>query len=971
MLSVESCRQPAQPRVTLRHNSFRQGLLVSCCALALGLAAPPEAHAADITWDGSVSSDWLIPDNWVGGATPVLGDIAFFTDTNVPNQPIIDNVVVDLGIFPSPGKGPKQGDVVVDRGLLTIQNNGELYDGDGFIAYASDSNGAVTVTGEGSIWESKNRVYVGYAGNATLNIENGGKVSDQEGFIGFGRHSKSEVTVTGEGSDGEGSEWTNRILIVADFGEATLDIENGGKVTSRFSIVGVAEEGNGEITVTGDRSVWDHRIYLEVGRFGTGTVTIADGGTVSSGYAFFGSKGTGQGDVTVTGDGSEWDIDQFLTVGEVGAGTLTISDGGTVNVNDGTGVVTVASLPGSFGTVNIGAGVGETPVSPGTLKAGSFNFGEGTGTLNFNHTDESGGFEFTPEISGIGTINHVSGFTNFTGDSTNFDGTTNVNGGMLSVNNVLGGNVIVDGGRLEGIGQIGGLNVNRGTFAPGNSIGTMTVNGNLALSGAATFEVEVDAAGNSDQAIVNGTVDLTGATLRVLAEAGDYAGETDYTIIENDGTDAVVGTFGSISTNFAFLTPEVNYAAGDGNDVVLTLLRTVVPNNGGGGGGFCSVAETRNQCNVGEAIDEFPTDNPLFLSVLTQTAEGARQAFDALSGEVHATVAGTLIDDSRYPREAVMGRMMQAGHKGGALGNGGPKVAHQYDDNAYDGKSLVEVPQVQPLAFWTQAYGAWGTFDTDGNAATADRNLGGFISGMDAGIWDGWRVGLATGASFSDVSVDERYSGANTSTYHLGGYVGGDVSGLALRAGGLWAWSEIETSRAVVFPNYFERQKADYDADTGQLFGEIAYPTQMGGIELEPFGGFAYVSVETGGFREKGGPEASLRTSGFDQDVGYTTVGLRAAKRMMWGNMEVTPRIEAAWLHAFDDVTPDASLAFASTGIGFTVYGVPLAEDSALLDAGLDLAISDRVSAGVSYSGQYADNVSDNAVKERFTWLFN
>ncbi|MEM7399698.1 MAG: autotransporter outer membrane beta-barrel domain-containing protein, partial [Pseudomonadota bacterium] len=304
-------------------------------------------------------------------------------------------------------------------------------------------------------------------------------------------------------------------------------------------------------------------------------------------------------------------------------------------------------------------------------------------------------------------------------------------------------------------------------------------------------------------------------------------------------------------------------------------------------------------------------------------------------------------------------------------GNGGPKVAHQYDDNAYDGKSLVEVPQVQPLAFWTQAYGAWGTFDTDGNAATADRNLGGFISGMDAGIWDGWRVGLATGASFSDVSVDERYSGANTSTYHLGGYVGGDVSGLALRAGGLWAWSEIETSRAVVFPNYFERQKADYDADTGQLFGEIAYPTQMGGIELEPFGGFAYVSVETGGFREKGGPEASLRTSGFDQDVGYTTVGLRAAKRMMWGNMEVTPRIEAAWLHAFDDVTPDASLAFASTGIGFTVYGVPLAEDSALLDAGLDLAISDRVSAGVSYSGQYADNVSDNAVKGRFTWLFN
>ena len=68
---------------------------------------------------------------------------------------------------------------------------------------------------------------------------------------------------------------------------------------------------------------------------------------------------------------------------------------------------------------------------------------------------------------------------------------------------------------------------------------------------------------------------------------------------------------------------------------------------------------------------------------------------------------------------------------------------------------------------------------------------------------------------------------------------------------------------------------------------------------------------------------------------------------------------------------PSASLAFATTGIGFEVGGVPLAKDSALLDAGLDFALSDRLSAGVSYQGQYADNLEDNAVKGRLTWLFN
>jgi outer membrane autotransporter protein len=526
------------------------------------------------------------------------------------------------------------------------------------------------------------------------------------------------------------------------------------------------------------------------------------------------------------------------------------------------------------------------------------------------------------------------------------------------------------GGLLGGSGSVGTTAVGYGgVLAPGNSIGTMTINGDLMLDPGALYQVEANAQGKSDKVLVKGTVNLTGATLLVLEAAGAYKPKTDYVIIDNDGTDAVTGEFDQVLNTLAFLIPSVTYDGGSGNDVVLTLERNSSL--------FKDVAKTRNHRAVAGALDKFPTDDLMFFTVLNQTEEGARQAFDALSGEIHATVAGTLVDDSRYAREAVMGRMMQASHTNGALAANGPQLASHHSQammlggaDAYDGKSLVEVPQSQPLSFWTEGYGAFGWFGGDGNAVKADRNLGGFISGMDAHVGGSWRVGLATGASFSDVSVDKRYSGANTKTYHLGGYVGGEVGGFALRGGGLWAWTDIETSRAVAFPNFYERQKADYDANTGQLFGEIAYPTQMGGVELEPFAGLAFVSVESGGFHERGGAQASLRTSGFDQDVGYTTVGLRAAQTMMWGAMAVTPHIEAAWLHAFDDVTPGASLAFATTGIGFAVDGVPRAEDSAILDAGLDFAISERLTAGASFTAQYAEKFSDNGVKGRFTWLF-
>ena len=70
------------------------------------------------------------------------------------------------------------------------------------------------------------------------------------------------------------------------------------------------------------------------------------------------------------------------------------------------------------------------------------------------------------------------------------------------------------------------------------------------------------------------------------------------------------------------------------------------------------------------------------------------------------------------------------------------------------------------------------------------------------------------------------------------------------------------------------------------------------------------------------------------------------------------------------NLTPDAAFAFLSTGVAFDIAGVPLAQDSALIDVGLDLNLSPTATLGVSYSGQLASDVQDNAVKGRFTWLF-
>ena len=274
------------------------------------------------------------------------------------------------------------------------------------------------------------------------------------------------------------------------------------------------------------------------------------------------------------------------------------------------------------------------------------------------------------------------------------------------------------------------------------------------------------------------------------------------------------------------------------------------------------------------------------------------------------------------------------------------------------------------LTFWTRGFGSWGQFDGNGNAATADRDLGGFISGMDASIGAGWRAGLATGYIRSDIDVQARASLADVDSYLLAGYAGGRIGPVALRSGAGWTWHSIKSSRAVRFPGFYESETASYGGDTGQIFTELAYPIFTDrSSALEPFAGLAYVHVGTDACTESG-PTAALTTAGSDQNVGYSTLGVRAATTMPVAGMPVTPRVSIAWQYAFGELTPELALAFALSGIPFGISGVPLARNSALIEAGLDLALGVDATLGVSYSGQLAGDLQDNGVQGRLTWRY-
>ena len=91
------------------------------------------------------------------------------------------------------------------------------------------------------------------------------------------------------------------------------------------------------------------------------------------------------------------------------------------------------------------------------------------------------------------------------------------------------------------------------------------------------------------------------------------------------------GTFAQVSVNSPFLTPMVLYDGGTGNDVVLMLE--------GNAGAFIEAARTPNQLAVAGALAVSDPNSALLQAIFPLTAPQARAAFDALSGEIHATVS--------------------------------------------------------------------------------------------------------------------------------------------------------------------------------------------------------------------------------------------------------------------------------------------------------------------------------------------
>jgi fibronectin-binding autotransporter adhesin len=219
-----------------------------------------------------------------------------------------------------------------DGGHLYVYNGSTLtHDGDVCLGNCAGEYGWAAVDGSRSTWANSGSLWIGMSGSGTLEVQNGGTVSSNHGYLGGTNASTGMATI-----DGIGSSWTDgETLYVGGSGSGTLTVQNGGNVSSKRGVVG--DLGSGSATIKGAGSSWTIMGVLDIADHGSGTLTVQSGGSVSNTNGWLGYYTDGDGIATVTGNGSTWECISNLSLGRSsygGVGHLTISDAGMIYVGD-------------------------------------------------------------------------------------------------------------------------------------------------------------------------------------------------------------------------------------------------------------------------------------------------------------------------------------------------------------------------------------------------------------------------------------------------------------------------------------------------------------------------------------------------------------------------------------------------------------------------------------------------------------
>lgn len=525
-----------------------------------------------------------------------------------------------------------------------------------------------------------------------------------------------------------------------------------------------------------------------------------------------------------------------------------------------------------------------------------------------------------------------------------YSGPTRVEGGLLTVN----GSLLRSSATVGGVGMIGGtgrlLNLTAesgGVVSPGdgvNPFGTLTVAGNLNFKPGSFLWIRSSVNGAAYSRLnVGGTTKIDGGQVILKADNGEWNLRTQMNIINSTG--AVTGTFSGAQSDLAFLAPVLTYST---NGVVLTVRRNDVT--------VASLGLTDNKKSVGGALDVMINntstganrDLSLENALLDASVPAVQGALSGLTGEVHASLGGLAVSDTRSIREAMSERGRSQGGAATYAGNG--------------------------VSVWgSGVYGDGRGSAHDGIAGFRSEGSG-YLVGAEKALANDMHIGVALGETRSELRSSRLRSTGRVNSEQIGVYGGAGVGDFQIRVGGSWANADVRTDRTAQLNQFTNALVGNYDGNVWQAYGEVAWSRAVGGTMFEPYAAYSHVEYDAD-VSETGG-DAAL-SGKVKQKADLLTAGFRTRTVLAGG--EGRPRLSAvthlAYTHDLNGDGPVFDAAFAD-GPRFLIDGANPGDDVVSGGLAFNIQATERTAVEMGYSGVYKDEYRDNRIYGRFSVKF-
>jgi outer membrane autotransporter protein len=288
-----------------------------------------------------------------------------------------------------------------------------------------------------------------------------------------------------------------------------------------------------------------------------------------------------------------------------------------------------------------------------------------------------------------------------------------------------------------------------------------------------------------------------------------------------------------------------------------------------------------------------------------------------------------------------------------------------------EAKSVVEKqPLLQPgpqnrWGVWVNGWGDFVNVNDDNFAKGYDFTTGGATVGIDYRVTDHLAIGLF--GSYADTWTDLQPGEIDVNTGRFGLYASYFQDGFYVNGAIFGGFNSYETSRQ----GLLRLATGSTDGQEFSTFIGTGYNFHFGNFVVGPIASLQYTYANMNGFDEKGSL-IPLQIHSDSEESLRTDLGLQASYTSRVGNVLVIPSVAAAWEHEFKyTALPITASAPALGGATATFFGPSEGQDSAIINAGVGVQWTPRISTYAGYQGQLGrSNYNSNGVTGSISFGF-